>query len=179
MVSLLDGTLPNLAPLACQSPLEEWYQIKLHHRQRHTINHVLVILSNIQTLQNDLADHVESLHECTSTAVEAALCGYLRKLVAMFLPIEEHFRFHIPTPTLADQRHCQQFTVRTIRRRTRAFEKRSDLESNFIKHKIHPHTKIIEIVYHRSALLRVGFLLADTPISRSRTFCQSTNIRSL
>jgi hypothetical protein len=30
----------------------------------------------------------------------------------------------------------------------------------------------VEVVYHWSVLLRVWFLSAETPISRSRTFCQ-------
>jgi hypothetical protein len=123
-------------------------------------------------LQDHLPNEIESLHQAASTPIETTLARDHWKQITMLLPMTEHFGFHIPAATLANQRHRQQFTIRTLRRWTGSLEKRSYLEPNIIYHYVHPSTKIVEVIYHWSVLLRVWFLSAETPISRLRTFCQ-------
>jgi hypothetical protein len=41
------------------------------------------------------------LHEASTTAIKAALHRNRWKRVSMFLPLAEHFRFHIPANAMA------------------------------------------------------------------------------
>lgn len=90
--------------------------------------------------------------------IEATLGRDDWKQVPVLLPLTEHLSFHIPTATLANQRHGQQCTVRTLLRWTGSLEKRSNFEPNTVNHSVHPGTKIVEVVYHWSVLRPVWFL---------------------
>src|SRR6266487_1345535 len=136
----------------------ERHQMKLNHRQRQAIHDTLAILGDIQTVEHHTPYKIEGLHQATATPIEATLGRDDWKQVPMFLPLTEHFGFHIPATALANQGHRQQFTVRTFGCWTGSLEERSNLEPNIINHNVHPGTKIVEVVYHWRVLRRVWVL---------------------
>jgi hypothetical protein len=87
-----------------------------------------IVLFNRELVRSLAIDcFVESLHQVPPAPVEAALRRNVVKHCTIFFPTTEQFSLHMPTTTLTDQRHGDQFAVRTDRRRSWSFEERRNL----------------------------------------------------
>ncbi len=69
------------------------------------------------------------------------------KHCTIFFPTTEQFSLHMPTTTLTDQRHGDQFAVRTDRRRSWSFEERRNLFPYVIDYHEYPSAKIFKFSY--------------------------------
>jgi len=95
------------SPITCRAG----HKIELNDWQGQAINHTLPILSYIQAFQDRFADQVEGVHQVSPTTIETALRWDVRKQIAVFSPLTQHFRFQVPAATFANQSHAQQLTV--------------------------------------------------------------------
>jgi hypothetical protein len=79
--------------------------MKLRDWRWRTIHHTLAILCEIRTLEQHSPKQRKDVRYSMSSTMEATLCRNDWKQVPMFLPVNEHFSFHIPAAAPGYQRH--------------------------------------------------------------------------
>jgi hypothetical protein len=149
---LLGARTPKGSPLVqpLPKPTRAGYQMEANYLHRESIEHTLAVAGNVQAGKSYAPEQVETLSQVAPSPVEAALGGYVRKQVEVAIrsPVTEQFGFYVPPPTLANQHHGYQLTVRALWRGAGALEQVLHLLPNIINHTVHVQAEILKVGYH-------------------------------
>ena len=137
------------------------HQVKLHHRNRQTIQNALPIPAQIQAAQEDLPNQIDCMHQILAATVETTLRRNSRKQVPIVFPATQQFSFHMPAATFSDQAHGNQLAIRAFGFRPRPFTERRNRFPNVIYYYKDPGAKIIEIRYHQVVLRLISLSCGD------------------
>src|SRR4029078_2041623 len=123
--------------------------MKLSQLNREAVDHALVGLGEIEHGKYHLPNMIDCSGEIAPSSIETRAFGQDRKQMRVGTPCAEQGGFLIPFTALADNRHGQQFTIRTRRRWARALIEMPNLLPDIVDQHIHPGDEVVKIGYHR------------------------------
>jgi hypothetical protein len=123
-------------------------QVKVHHRNRQTVNATLPVLGYVQHSQHHSSDQIESTPKPSSASVEAALRRDVREQITMSIPLREEGQLRVPPFAFTNQTHSHQLLVRAARGRAWSREQMANLSVGIFHDAVHPQAKIVKVGYH-------------------------------